>query len=280
MPSDAAMNSLSWWDDFFDEQWERNHGRRQTRHFMERLVAGLPETERAYLSSRSLSVLDWGCALGEGVDVLGGTFPLAHVTGLDFSPQAIAKAQREYPGYRFLRTESGAVPESFDVIVTSNCLEHFDDPLELLAEHLTSCRRLYLALVPYDEAPLCKYHCSSFREDTFPRRIGEFVRLATEVIDVDLSLWPGRQLLAVYGSLEYLLELRSWVPECLTQVETTRESARLRGAALEQERVAVAALAEERGRLLEDVWRSRSYRLADRLNQALRWIRPGRERAA
>ena len=277
MPTDAAMNSLGWWDGFFEEQWERNHGRQQTRHFMERLVAGLPEVERAYLSSRSLSILDWGCALGDGVEVLGRHFPLADVSGLDFSPLAIAKARQEYPRYRFLRTESGAVPEAFDVVVTSNCLEHFDDPLGLLADHLTSCRRLYLALVPFDESPLCQYHCFSFREDTFPPRLGEFVRLAAQVIDVDLSLWPGKQLLAVYGSLDYLLDLRAQVPGGPDPVDSTRETAHLLDE-LRNQRQAADALAEDRGRLLEGVWHSRTYRFANRLNRALRWFLPRRDR--
>jgi hypothetical protein len=29
----SSINSLEWWDSYFEAQWEQNHGREQTRHF-------------------------------------------------------------------------------------------------------------------------------------------------------------------------------------------------------------------------------------------------------
>lgn len=208
MPQDTQppTNSRAWWDDYFREKWEANRGREQTRHFMQRLLDSLPEPEAQYLSSRPTEVLDWGCALGEGVELLSRRFPAARVAGLDFSATAIDSAKAAYPGREFLLTEGGTIPRPFDVIFTSNCLEHFEQPLRIVGEHLRSCRKLYVVLVPYDEYPLCEYHRSQFREESFPRRIGSFVRLATRLVDVDPSQWAGKQLLVVYGSDDYLKE--------------------------------------------------------------------------
>ncbi|HZN69355.1 MAG TPA: methyltransferase domain-containing protein, partial [Tepidisphaeraceae bacterium] len=201
-----AMNSRGWWEDYFREKWEANRGREQTRHFMRRLIESLPEAEVSFLSSRPTEVLDWGCALGEGVKALADQFPLARVAGLDFSATAIDSARRHYPDFEFLRTDDGHIPRHFDVIVTSNCLEHFERPLEVMERHLRSCHSVYAALVPYNEFPLCEYHRSQFGEESFPRRLGSFVRLASKVIDVDPSQWAGKQLLVVYGSESYLKE--------------------------------------------------------------------------
>src|SRR5688572_13706503 len=139
-------NSQPWWDEYFRAQWEANRGRQQTRHFMERLLASLPEPELAYLSSRPAEVLDWGCALGEGVVALAERFPGARVSGLDFSATAVEDARKNYPDREFLLSAGGEVPRPFDVIVTSNCLEHFARPMEVMAEHLQSCREVYVAL--------------------------------------------------------------------------------------------------------------------------------------
>src|SRR6476469_3034745 len=83
--STPPVNSLPWWDEYFRETWDANNGRQQTRHFMGRLFANLPEPELRFLRSGSLAILDLGCALGDGVDVLAGAFPGNDVSGLDSS---------------------------------------------------------------------------------------------------------------------------------------------------------------------------------------------------
>src|SRR5437588_11707830 len=126
-----AINSRAWWEEYFQSKWEINQGSRQTRHFMERLLANLPGRETEYLGSGPVRVLDWGCAFGDGVDLLARTFPRAQVAGLDFAAIAIEEATRRHPGVEFIRSEGGEIPREFDVIVTSNCLEHFEQPLDV-----------------------------------------------------------------------------------------------------------------------------------------------------
>ena len=63
--------------------------------------------------------------------------------------EAITRARRTYPQHEFVVGDE--IRCDFDVIVVSNCLEHFADPLRLVETHLASCRALYVALVPFEE---------------------------------------------------------------------------------------------------------------------------------
>lgn len=201
-----AMNSRDWWEDYFASDWDANHGSQQTRHFMERLVHNLPVAVLAHLATRPLDILDWGCAFGQGVEILARSFPRSKVTGLDFAERAIEEARQRYPKQEFLHTPGGEIPRKFDVVVCSNCLEHFDRPLDKLKLLLGAAKSLCFVLVPYNEHPLCKYHPAQFREESFPEQMGQYERLCARPIEIDPQFWPGRQLLVVYASRTYLLQ--------------------------------------------------------------------------
>src|SRR5436309_11564170 len=130
------------------------HGGDQARYFMETALAHLPEPEKAYLNGNSLSILDWGCAFGEGVANLARAFPRSVVAGLDSSKKVVDEAAARHAGHEFIWSEDGAIPRDFDVIVVSNCLEYFEQPLAALEKHLAASRCLYIVLVPYNECPL------------------------------------------------------------------------------------------------------------------------------
>lgn len=200
------VNSRDWWDEYFETQWDANKGSQQTRHFMECLIRNLDDQELSYLRSKPLRILDWGCAFGEGVELLGRNFPESKVSGMDYSSSAISEARRRYPDHDFSLATTEQIPAEFDVIVSSNCLEHFDDPLDIVAAHLRSCGKLYIALVPYGEHPLSEYHRSQFTEESFPQYVSEFERLYAKRINVDPEYWNGEQLLVVYCSRTYSAE--------------------------------------------------------------------------
>src|SRR5437867_1045800 len=149
------------------EQWDAHAGGEQIRYFMETALAHLPEPEKAYLHENSLTILDWGCAFGEGVATLARAFPGSRVAGLDFSKKAIEEARIRNAGHEFIWSEDGAIPKDFDVIVTTDCLEYFEQPLAWMERHTAACRSLYIALVPYNECPLHPQHRSQFRVESF-----------------------------------------------------------------------------------------------------------------
>lgn len=213
------LNSRSWWEGYFDAQWDANDGRAQTTYFMKCLVDNLPYPERKFLSSRTVTILDWGCAFGNGVDVLAKTFPQCRVAGMDFAERAIVEARNSFPDYDFRHTKNGEIDDQFDVIITSNCLEHFTDPVSTMRQHLRCCRRLYVALVPYREAPLHPQHATQFCEESFPKKLEGFTRLATVVVDCQPAYWPGKQILVIYGTQAYrpMRALRNVIGQLISQ---------------------------------------------------------------
>lgn len=223
------VNSRSWWEGYFDTQWDANEGRAQTTYFMKCLVDNLPFAEHTFLSSRTVTILDWGCAFGNGVDVLAKTFPRCRVAGMDFAERAVIEARNSFPDYDFRHTEDGEIGDKFDVIITSNCLEHFADPVSTMRQHLRCCRRLYAALVPYREAPLHPQHVSQFCEESFPRRLDGFKRLATVVFDCQLPYWPGKQILVIYGAQAYrpMRALRKLIGQLVSKNSRPRRAASL-----------------------------------------------------
>ena len=103
----AIPNSRDWWNRCFAEEWDANRGSEQTTHFMQRPLRSVPSTELAWLAAKPRSILDWGCAFGEGVSVLAQRFPQSRVSGLDFAAAAIAEARKRYPDRDFIFSSDG-----------------------------------------------------------------------------------------------------------------------------------------------------------------------------
>ena len=208
---------------------------------MLQLLAHLPSPELTWILETPLEVLDWGCATGEGTELLASLLQHSSVTGLDFARPAIDEASKRHKRAQFIWEESGKITGVFDVIITSNCLEHFESPLEVAAEHISHCRYLYLVLVPYREHPLHEQHFAQFRDESFPDAIGQFTRLDIVPFSVGNRFWPGQQVLAAYGSSAYrsarsqavdgatIAALRSSLLEqCKTTVEISEMASQLR----------------------------------------------------
>jgi predicted dehydrogenase/SAM-dependent methyltransferase len=197
----SQINSNTWWNEYFTNHWDFNQGSEQTKYYMESLFANLPALEVNYLHTNQLRILDWGCAFGEGTNLLAQFLPKSQIAGLDFAAKAIEEARRRYPNLQFILNLQGKIPSKFDVIITSHVLEHLDNPIKKIEEHLILCKDLYIILVPYDEYPLPEYHRSQLREESFPKQLRDFIKIYTSVIPDQKY---GNQLLTIYGSKEYL----------------------------------------------------------------------------
>jgi 2-polyprenyl-3-methyl-5-hydroxy-6-metoxy-1,4-benzoquinol methylase len=194
------VNSVKWWNGYFQNEWEANHGKEQTAFFMQLIIHALPENIKDFINRPSTTILDWGCALGQGVDLLAKKFPNAKVTGLDISDVAIEKAKALYPDYKFTTESLENINERYTVIFCSNCIEHFEKTEKLINEHLKFTEDLYVILVPYKEENRIESHLVSFDNDSFPTDIGDFCKIYSKIIDIiDTKFWQGSQLLVVYA---------------------------------------------------------------------------------
>lgn len=206
------------WDRrFAGSEWDDVQGDALTLRFAECILEHLPVGVKALMGDPSTKVLDWGCARGQLVALWRQRFP-CEVTGLDFSGQAVVQAKErwgERQGY-FIFHPDGSILNDWDVIVTSNVMEHLVDPVAILKEHLPRCRRFYVILTPYRE-PLGgedreamtpeqrdaagHVHVQQFDDESFPDAVDGFRKQFQTHDVVPGPLWPGQQLLAVYERL-------------------------------------------------------------------------------
>ncbi|HEY9843591.1 MAG TPA: class I SAM-dependent methyltransferase [Candidatus Obscuribacterales bacterium] len=211
---------LQYWDEYFTFGWESNQGPAQTEFFACVALAGLPGPLRALIRQQRLEILDWGCALGDALVQFARVFPESELLGLDLSGVAVEKARLRHPQLHFTTTPLNQLGRQFAVVYTSNCLEHFDQPLEILRQEILAGVRDYLIiLVPYLEINRCEGHLVTFDADSFPARLEDLTLLFRREIPTAAlpgSSWFGQQELLVYAraqacGLESLIPaLQSW----------------------------------------------------------------------
>jgi 2-polyprenyl-3-methyl-5-hydroxy-6-metoxy-1,4-benzoquinol methylase len=183
-------NTLEWWEKTFEHDWVHTgiNGIEQTRYFMQMLINNLPFTP-------SGTVLDYGCALGQGVNELSLAFPACRVEGYDYAVTAIIQARRLYPQHTF---HSRRPAGTYNTVISSNVLEHYADPVAQMREHLEKAGRCYVAMTPYNERPN-KTHPATITEHTLPVEISGFKRVHTAVIPpANKSLCYIAQIMFVY----------------------------------------------------------------------------------
>ena len=90
-----------------------------------KILAELDDTEFA-------DVLDCGCGTGPMLEILSEKYPQKHYTGLDLTPEMIAKAkQKNLPNTEFVVGDCENLPfadNSFDVVICTNSFHHYPNP--------------------------------------------------------------------------------------------------------------------------------------------------------
>jgi SAM-dependent methyltransferase len=122
------------------------------------------------------SLLDSSCALGDALPIFNKHFPKVQLYACDFSTEAIQRCKERFADLASFFTASlEEIPDVYDVIYSSNTLEHFCDYKEKARTLLQHCRYLCI-LVPYDERSKCGkdleygpycHHVVTFREHSF-----------------------------------------------------------------------------------------------------------------
>lgn len=123
-------------------------------------------------------VLDAACGVGYGASILATSAEGVQVTAVDASELAVDYGRMHYapPGVQYLCSdvlELGLEPDSFDLVVTFETVEHVDDDLRLLgrfSEWLEPEGLLILStpnedVMPFDAARF-PHHVRHYRPDT------------------------------------------------------------------------------------------------------------------
>ena len=282
MKAKDTINSNSYWNVRFAENWESCQGPAQSRFFARLAIENLPRWLIDQLQRKPMTLCDWGCAQGDGTDVWASYVDSDRITGVDFSAIAVEQAAQRYPAIRFLNqnwleAQQDELPV-FDVVFSSNTLEHFHRPYAVLK---TLCSRATKALVlalPYREIDRHHEHFFTFLPDNIPTVIGGGFRLVwSRVVDcrqLHKNFWDGDQIVLVYAETSWLDSLGLTLQDfCIEQSGSAAEIASLNQALVERDRQIASlnqAVAERDGQIasLNEAVTEREVRI-NSLNQAV-----------
>ena len=203
----SIVNSKNYWDGrFLSNDWNKNHGSEQSSFFYGLLSKLIPFWLIEDILKNSLSICDIGCAQGEGVDLFSKFFINSKVVGCDFSPPAISKAKSNFPENEFFVADINNIGKIYDVLISSNVLEHFINPIFTLKNTLKFCRKYLILLLPFREKNRHEEHFYTFDYDSFPAKIEDFIICYHKEINcknLPNSYWNGQQILVVYQNSEH-----------------------------------------------------------------------------
>ncbi len=207
-----SLNSKEYWDQrFASGDWESKFGRDQSRFFARIAVENLPEWFKHHIIANRLGICDWGCAEGDGTDILASHFGREQIQGVDFSRFAIQKAQQYYPELIFkfedwLTMEAPDHPP-YDVIFSSNTLEHFSNPLAIFQTIAAYAKQIVALIVPFEEYERVAEHQHTFLAQNIKVvPISDFVLIHAKIIDTTSfspNYWNGEQVLLIYLRAEW-----------------------------------------------------------------------------
>lgn len=204
--NDQSLNQQTYWDERFRTNWESYQGKEQTSFFSQLALEHFPNWLKQEILENKLSICDAGCAEGQGTKLLHDFFKNSHVVGIDFSQEAINKAKNYYPEVSFSAQDVRQLDQSYDIVFTSNTLEHFENPFEIAEQLMNKTNRYFVMLVPFNELNRIKEHFFTFTTSSFPLRLHSFSLIHFKEIDTSKmqpTYWDGQQILVIYANESY-----------------------------------------------------------------------------
>lgn len=214
----TTVNSKAYWDHRFATDWNQHGGPAQSRGFAELARELLPRWLLDATHREALTWVDWGCAEGDGTAPWTAWLAPGSMCGVDVSETAIATASTRYPTVPFATADwladdaplgGAANGATFDVVFSSNTLEHFSQPSKVMNVLAARARRAVVLLLPYRELERHPEHEATFLPENLPSHIGagrDLALCAARVADCrdrPASPWLGEQILLVYAQPEW-----------------------------------------------------------------------------
>lgn len=227
MGSSDKINSESYWDARFREDWESCDGPWQTRFFYQVAVNSLPAWLLWQIKSQPLTLVDWGCAQGDGADVWASHMSPERVAAVDFSAVAIEQAAKRYPSIRFIHEDwlddAQDIKDTFDIVFSSNTLEHFHSPFAVLQKLVRRAKTAVILTLPYREMERIDEHFYTFLPENIPVRLPNGFKLYwAKVVDcrnLPKTQWGGDQVILLYASEEWIDGLGLTLSDCQIEHE-------------------------------------------------------------
>jgi len=211
----TEINSRAYWDTRFDNDWLACKGDQQSRFFARVAIQHLPSWLLDQIRQQDLNLADWGCAQGDGTDVWASYVACEKITGVDFSASAIQQASTRYPGLHFVNSnwleQAATGQDNFDLVFSSNTLEHFHQPYQVLHTISQRARKAVVLALPYRELQRDSEHFYSFLPENIPLQLENgFSLIWAKVVDcrnLENSLWQGDQVILMYADTAWTKKL-------------------------------------------------------------------------
>ncbi|SHM75969.1 Glycosyltransferase involved in cell wall bisynthesis [Anaerosporobacter mobilis DSM 15930] len=203
----SKINSKEYWNNRFEtNDWDINMGREQSTYFYELMTDLLPEWLKLEIKQQDYSIIDMGCAEGQGVPILSQYFG-KKIVGVDFSNNAIQIARNLYPDYEFEVGDINEREDLVDITIMSNILEHFHQPFDTLKKVSKYTKEFILVQIPFMETNLMPEHHYTFKYNNIPISIGDFKLICYKEYDCtekSNGLFLGKQILLIYSANDRL----------------------------------------------------------------------------
>ena len=205
------INSQEYWNELFEKKEQNRTRAEQTEFFVNLAIANLPQWIIEDIERENMSIGDIGCAEGIGTEILATHFKNSNVIGIDFSDQAIQVARKTHPKCNFEVGDICNLKKDFDVLFTSNVLEHFYYSGQVFKGMITHAKKYCIILVPFREYYTVPEHFSYFDFQSFPLHIEDEYELCyfkpINIVGENTKYWYGEQMLVVYGKKDHVAPL-------------------------------------------------------------------------
>lgn len=174
------LNSKQYWNTRFStKNWQELNGEYQTIDNTNASIEVLPEYIKNEIKKCKMSWVEFGCALGDGVNILSKEFEECNITGVDIAEEGISIAKDKFPHLAFIACDLLKSTSKFDVLYSSNVFEHFTDPFGCLKRLSLNINNYLIIIVPYNEKLYRgeTEHVFSFNEKNLPKTINNNFKL-------------------------------------------------------------------------------------------------------
>lgn len=195
------INSMAYWNHRFETDWNDFGGDQQTIFFANTLCNLLPQWLIDEIIEKKYSICDLGCADGNALPIWSNIFQNAAVCGEDFSEKAIQNARKNYPEFMYLVSDilQPDGKRQYDVVISSNTVEHFQDTQSVLKNICRRSKRYTLILIPYrEEESVTQEHEVKFYTSNIPQIIEENILIYARTCLCHSRYYPGEQILLIY----------------------------------------------------------------------------------
>ena len=260
MDRDTKINSDSYWNKRFSDDWECYEGPAQSRFFARLTISNLPGWLFDAIGNEKLTLVDWGCAQGDGTSEWCSKMPSAQITGVDFSEIAINDAKSRYPEIEFINQnwlDKTVTSGKYDILFSSNTLEHFHDPYDVLRKICNRSEKIIILALPYRELNRISEHFYTFSPNNIPLVLSNGYRLMwSKVIDcrnIQNSFWIGEQIVLVYVNTRWADVHNLHLENSYISNSDNAEEARRLEKTIVENGIEIEKLKEEYGRIAQDL---------------------------